>query len=1181
MNPIGSQHSATSHYEPTSRRSLESESLLGDRPDIDEELRKLAKEQEQFNSRRSSAQTNPLRPKPLNTLSRHTSPDPQAATTADAQWGDPYATTPFTSPPISSASFKSKGSARSKGSHRAPRKASTPARFEPDREGRPLDSPMTAAIPTSPTRSASPFPLAPSVTSHTDRSFSIAPSLALAQDDQRSLSFVPSIVPLPDDQRSLSIVPSIAPTPENDLPSVQQTPVLETHGFDPSVLDFNPSDHLDRNASIASNQTIPRSLFRDFDGVHVSPLVDEEIAEEEEEEEEGAKEVHTEGLGFEGIDSVHPDSVYDMWFQQQWQQAENDVHEKSGPAVEERSQDGAIVDDVKQSSPQPWAEPPPGEDMQYYPAPVPRRLNMPQRLSRQLPPETMAKRRSQVLGSVDLEARKSAIWLGDDGAQQNAEQGVSTKAVSHRRQRSSLANMKNLPPQLRASIFFEHEAVPHQIEMKGQSATATLEHMLDESVQGPITSDMDARHPDAIGKHKARSSTASVFVDGKRTSRLSMMSAPLSEKRSDDRLSRISKLSGNRSASFDNLTQAGNRSSSALSLSRFSFEGKRNSSALDIDHPALRIVNGSDIGEGDHLHDAEVGDGQPAESAHERDEGTHPEGELAGEEGFQADEEDEEAKKDEDEYDEAVHGPPTTLLAELQLRKQKLRQRNRTAVSAFPNGMHSTLLEMDAVAQIEKRRRHGKPTTLAWEDPSAKGTVPQVDDDDVPLGVLFPSQNGLIAKGKNDHWDQPLGLLQQREREENEPLSKRRNRLMGVTPEQASQMQREQELRGQESASPNLYDGQQQGVGHQEPDHEDPDHEGETMAQRIRRLRSQRALDDAIGGTREGAHSRGLSDDFASEMMSSFGPLHGETKEESDTRKEHGDEPNEADREGETLGQRRKRLQAEAAARQVSGGSVEPPVLKPSPSMANILSQVPQSALGLRQVSDESRSPGLISENQAKQAMHKQHILDQNTKSGNGTGIDEPLVNVTHDNQDTKVQGNRGGAGIRQSFMPGQWSGLRSKSSLDLLRDQAGTPQPLSQPQPQQNPWTGFGPQSFAHGLGAVGSNFNAQERSSSPFPHFPGNSAGPNFANDPKGGVSHHANHGSMLWQQERSKRTSVLPRQWTDGNFGFTGLGMGRTYAANAMVQKQPSFEQVDAAPMSAGQRAKIEQWRTSIMH
>ncbi|KAF8533072.1 hypothetical protein BDD12DRAFT_528513 [Trichophaea hybrida] len=118
---------------------------------------------------------------------------------------------------------------------------------------------------------------------------------------------------------------------------------------------------------------------------------------------------------------------------------------------------------------------------------------------------------------------------------------------------------------------------------------------------------------------------------------------------------------------------------------------------------------------------------------------------------------------------------PTTLLAELESRKQQQKSRTRTAASAFPSGIRSTLLELDAVAQVQARSRRQKRPHLAWEEPEEEGVE---DDEDVPLGLLYHQGHvprGTHRGGRDE--DVPLGLLMQKEMEDAEPLSRRRERL--------------------------------------------------------------------------------------------------------------------------------------------------------------------------------------------------------------------------------------------------------------------------------------------------------------------------------------------------------------------------------------------------------------------
>ncbi|TGZ78749.1 hypothetical protein EX30DRAFT_130633 [Ascodesmis nigricans] len=196
------------------------------------------------------------------------------------------------------------------------------------------------------------------------------------------------------------------------------------------------------------------------------------------------------------------------------------------------------------------------------------------------------------------------------------------------------------------------------------------------------------------------------------------------------------------------------------------------------------------------------------------------------------------------------HALPTTLLAELAQRKAQQKSRTRTAASAFPTGMHSTLLELDAVAQVQAAtRRKGRPV-LAWED--QPDTPAEAEDEDVPLGVLFP-KGKLGGDGKGMANDEPRGLLMKKELEDSEPLAKRRERLVkekkrftitvpiphvaedapGEEGEEAEETlaQRRERLKRQQS----------QGLSTPSPSlpHDDP--EDEPLAQRRLRLQAQQS----------------------------------------------------------------------------------------------------------------------------------------------------------------------------------------------------------------------------------------------------------------------------------------------------------------------------------------------------
>ncbi|KFY31836.1 hypothetical protein V494_07916, partial [Pseudogymnoascus sp. VKM F-4513 (FW-928)] len=217
-------------------------------------------------------------------------------------------------------------------------------------------------------------------------------------------------------------------------------------------------------------------------------------------------------------------------------------------------------------------------------------------------------------------------------------------------------------------------------------------------------------------------------------------------------------------------------------------------------------------------------------------------------------------------------GAPTTLLAELQLRKQQAKSRTQNLIQ--PAGSRSTLLQLDAVAMVESRARQQKRVTLAWQDPHPAA---EEEDDDVPLGVLFPGQ----AVQQLDRASRPMGLMERRELEDNEPLSQRRERLLG-----RGGLQREPLRRGTPDAS----------HGTPEPAED----------------------------TNPLPNARPVSGAFSLELMQQFGDpaAEGTTPEEE---------------EEETLGQRRRRLLAEREA----AAAAARPAPKQRRSMADILSAHP------------------------------------------------------------------------------------------------------------------------------------------------------------------------------------------------------------------------------------------------
>ncbi|KAK2731743.1 hypothetical protein FQN55_004525 [Onygenales sp. PD_40] len=507
-----------------------------------------------------------------------------------------------------------------------------------------------------------------------------------------------------------------------------------------------------------------------------------------------------------------------------------------------------------------------GKNMVYYPAPVPMVLNLPQRLSKRPANPEPDRRRTQVIDTLPADARKSGAWLPPIDGIESPEQRQSKR-------------LSELPPQLRASVFFEQQPTQLDIQIKQNSAVATLDSILDAAAEAPVSAFTD--HP--IAGHVGSE------VYGK--SKLKKSSKPKADKKADKKRQSIGKpldvrhsMAAPQIDIHDIPQDGGNQIEAHAAENSGESTPFRKSYDGDATGPRNSTVN---------FHD----DGSRLDHDNERNED--------GREGSNS------PTDDEDEEEETYVGKPTTLLAELQMRKQEQKQRNRTAATAFPNGMHSTLLELDAVAQHQRQTRNQKHITLAWEDPGIADQQ-EPDDEDVPLAVLFPKN---VQADEN----RPMGLMEKLQLEENEPLSRRRARIRGEPPviRNPSPQKRSSMYT---LDLPNLRN-----------DDDDDDGEEETLAQRARRLKAHEAA--AAGGS--------TSNDFASELLGQFG-----AKEEPEAAKE-ATPPTEL--EEETLGQRRKRLQAEAQARAAAGGGTEvtpvaeniaPPV-KSRHSMANILQAHP------------------------------------------------------------------------------------------------------------------------------------------------------------------------------------------------------------------------------------------------
>lgn len=218
-------------------------------------------------------------------------------------------------------------------------------------------------------------------------------------------------------------------------------------------------------------------------------------------------------------------------------------------------------------------------------------------------------------------------------------------------------------------------------------------------------------------------------------------------------------------------------------------------------------------------------------------------------------------------------GPPNSLMAELEVRKHELKHRTRAAADTA--GMRSTLLQLDAVAQKQsEHRRRQRPVTM-WANPSMQN----IDDteDEIPLGFMFPEKPNIPGDSR------PFGLLETRQFEEDEPLSKRRARLQ----EQQQQEQQRTEQRPVDQE-------QKRASAIYLPDVTNPvnsDSEEETLTQRIKRLRNKNRNSVTPSGN-----------DFAAEVLAEIDHVKDDDGAESEK--------------GETLAKLRARLQRDSKPQQ-------------------------------------------------------------------------------------------------------------------------------------------------------------------------------------------------------------------------------------------------------------------------
>ncbi|KAL6232606.1 hypothetical protein BDW75DRAFT_217450 [Aspergillus navahoensis] len=516
------------------------------------------------------------------------------------------------------------------------------------------------------------------------------------------------------------------------------------------------------------------------------------------------------------------------------------------------------------SRPQPYKQPQEGENMVYYPAPVPMTINLPPKLSQRPDQKQREKRRTQLLDAVSPDKRKSAPWL----AEQN-------QAASDDRRRTRPPS--ELPSRLRASVFFEPPSASLDIDPVQTSAVATLDSILDASTTAPVTAFTDHPFAGPVGPEVYGSSKhgkLSKDVSGQQRKLRPKSTLGLGHQPSVPDLRSSSHATHNLHPTTE---VAASETHRAISLRR-------------------KGSNSSSNSEGD------------------------------SEEGSESSEEDSEGTNEEEFH---YTGPPATLLAELEQRKHDLKQRRRTAANA--GGMHSTLLQLEAVAAKQSEHRRQKPVALAWENPDAHPND-EDDDEDVPLGMLFPEKAQAADEVR------PLGLMEKREMEESEPLSRRRARLRGEPlPQPIDQRPITMYSQGGPSALAQDHD-------------DDSGDELETLGQRARRLKG---------------HERNISradTDFTTEILAEFDHL------KEDENRDTKDEPSQED---ETLAQRRARLKKEAAEKRNSGLKIP----RYRRSMADILHAPRPSTAGQQSLVQEVPGPhGVIPQRSLDHRMSMQQL---------------------------------------------------------------------------------------------------------------------------------------------------------------------------------------------------------------
>ena len=249
----------------------------------------------------------------------------------------------------------------------------------------------------------------------------------------------------------------------------------------------------------------------------VNTKVEEAKPEPSPEEEEPATPVSTTTfdqaqMNFEGFDGVHsaPQRMAEDGESENSQLRISSGDRQSGATSNVNQRRVSTGNRLSMARPQSYADPNTGQQMVYYPAPVPMMLNLPQKLSKMPSLMTRNKKRSQVLSGIPQASRQSAIWLPDvletedePELPENDEAQNLEYVPQHQRMtmggRRLTQDIQHLPPQLRASAFFELQGPSQIVELKEQSAVATLDSILDASAHAPVSAFTDHAFAGALG----------------------------------------------------------------------------------------------------------------------------------------------------------------------------------------------------------------------------------------------------------------------------------------------------------------------------------------------------------------------------------------------------------------------------------------------------------------------------------------------------------------------------------------------------------------------------------------------------------------------------------------------------------------------------------------------------------